>query len=125
MPPICKLQFRHRARIACSSPNSMGCAIFSSSRIWHARRILSSLALREHDALRPALRLVNHDAHHFLLAAQPALELSRYSSRSIGTCATPVSIAAFATADASHIRTRASNGLGMMYSGPNSSRSRP
>ena len=44
---------------------------------------------------------------------------------STGCCATPVSMAACATAGATQISTRGSNGLGMMYSRPNSMRSTP
>ena len=41
---------------------------------------------------------------------------------SIGLRATPVSIAAFATAGGTQEIRRGSNGVGMMYSGPNLSR---
>ena len=48
-----------------------------------------------------------------------------YSSWSIPIRATPLSIAAFATAGASHRRTRESNGEGIRYSGPKRIRSFP
>ena len=43
----------------------------------------------------------------------------------IGRVATPESIAAFATAGAISIDRRGSNGLGRMYSGPNTKLSAP
>jgi len=46
-------------------------------------------------------------------------------NRALQLNATPLSIAAWATAEVSQISTRGSNGLGMMYSGPNSSSSTP
>lgn len=50
---------------------------------------------------------------------------SLYSSMSISTWATPVAIAASATAADSQINTRGSKGLGIRYSGPKCSFSRP
>ena len=50
----------------------------------------------------------------------------RYCSKSaIGRSATPVSIAARATAGATTRISRGSNGFGMMYSGPNTGASPP
>ena len=44
---------------------------------------------------------------------------SRYASMSaMGRCATPLSMAAWATAGAIFIISRGSNGLGIRYSGP-------
>ena len=87
-------------------------AIFSSRIVAGAQDFLV-VAFGEHDLLWIGLRLENHGARDLVRFAQTRSSCSRYSSRLTGSCATPVSIAAFATADASHTSTRGSNGFGI------------
>src|SRR5207244_13614609 len=78
-----------------------------------------SLPLSLHDALPISLVTLPRITSY----ARPSRRssASRYSFRSIGCCATPVRMAASATAQVSQSSTRGSNGFGMMYSRPNRS----
>ena len=114
---------RRRGREFRLSPSRMGKAIFSSSRIWQARRILPSSPSVKTTRLGRRLRLVNHAPHDFVGLAQTLLQFLAILfdvDRLLGHAGFHGGLSHGGSLPN---QTRGSNGLGIMYWRPNSRRS--
>ena len=124
-PSRSKPWFAMRFMIRSRLPSRIGRANPSSTITWAARSTFSSVP--SGNTTRFGSRFAQFMTIRMVWRALPRRRSREtvYSSRSISRWATPVSMAARATAAASHSSTRSSNGLGIRYSGPNCSRSSP